>query len=173
MKKKARARGTAVARFFVSVGTHPQQFNRLLLEIDRLAGEKKIRGGIFAQSGSSTYTPRNFPCKSFLTIDEFNRHLIQADVVITHAGEGNIGICKNLGKKMVVMPRRKEYGEHTNNHQLELAEVVETKGIGLVAWTEGDLGGKLKEIARFTPAKVLRGRIPELLEEFVQKLIGE
>ena len=89
-------------------------------------------------------------------------------MIITHAGEGNIGLCKNLNKKMIVAPRRKEFEEHTNNHQLELAKIVEEKKIGLVAWKINELKEKLKEIENFTPAKIEKGKINQLLEEFVK-----
>ncbi len=164
LRQKARQ-----TKIFVTVGTHPQQFDSLLSEVDRLAGGKKIAGKIFAQTGHSAYEPKNFAWKHFLTLDEFRENLLKADVVITHAGEGTVGECKNLGKKMIAVPRRKERSEHTNDHQLELAEVVEMKKMGLVAWQPRNLEEKISALASFKPALVERGRIPELLEEFTGK----
>lgn len=154
---------------FVSVGTHPQQFDRLLKEVDRLAGEKKIVGRVFAQTGHSTYEPKNFGHKKFLALQEFEDTLKKAYVFITHAGEGNVGLAKNLGKKFVCIPRRKEFGEHTNDHQLELAEVVEEKVMGLVAWQDKELEEKLVQLQEFVPARVERGRINKILEDYVKK----
>lgn len=159
-------------KIFVTVGTHPQQFDRLLREIDRLVGNKTIREGVFAQVGNSGYSPKNYGFKKFLTLDEFNRQVKKASVVITHAGEGSIGLCKNMGKKMVVVPRRMEFSEHTNNHQLELARVVERSGIGLVAWNEHDLAKSLAKIKGFSAAGIAKGKIPQLLEKFVKAEFG-
>ncbi|MCR4335289.1 MAG: hypothetical protein NUV57_02010 [archaeon] len=150
---------------FVTLGTHPQHFDRLLKKVDALVEQGKIKNKVFCQTGYSTYKPKSEYIK-FLTLDEFNKKLSQASIVITHAGEGNIGLCKNLGKKMIVIPRRKEFGEHTNDHQLELAEVVEQKKLGLVAWNVNELGEKLSELEKFVPKKVARGKINELLEKF-------
>jgi len=154
---------------FVTLGTHPQQFDRLLREVDSLVSSKKIKEPVFAQTGHSTYKPKNFESKKFLPIGEFNKQLKGASLVITHAGEGNIGLCKNLPKKMIVVPRRKEFQEHTNDHQLELAKVVEGKKLGLVAWSEKDLGKKLSEIKVFTPRTVPTGKIVPLLGDFYSK----
>tara|TARA_Y100000310_G_scaffold322826_1_gene382380 strand:- start:781 stop:1266 length:486 start_codon:yes stop_codon:yes gene_type:complete len=150
---------------FVTLGTHPQNFDRLLKEVDLLVEKGKIKEKVFCQIGHSSYKPKSEFAR-FLTLDEFNKKLSEANIVITHAGEGNIGLCKNLGKKMIVIPRRKEFGEHTNDHQLELAEVVEQKKLGLVAWDVKELGKKLEELKYFTPKKVARGKINELLEKF-------
>ncbi|MBI4210209.1 MAG: hypothetical protein HY544_01740 [Candidatus Diapherotrites archaeon] len=152
---------------FVSVGTHPQQFDRLLEELDRLAGEGRLGNEVFAQTGFSGYKPRNFAWKDFLGMDEFVQKLRGADVFITHAGEGNIGLAKGMGKKFITMPRRAEFGEHTNNHQLELAAVVEQKGLGIVAWNQKGLEAGLAALENFAPTKVKRGNIPEILKKFM------
>ena len=154
---------------FITIGTHPQQFNRLLQKIDELITVKKISSEVVCQSGYSTYKTKNFEVTPFFGLEEFEKKIKEADLIITHAGEGNIGLCKNLNKKMIVMPRRKEFEEHANNHQLELATIVEGKKIGLVVWKINELEEKLKLIENFIPAKIEKGKINQLLEEFVKK----
>ncbi len=153
---------------FVSVGTHPQQFDRLLKEIDLLIAQKKIVGKVFCQAGHNNYEPKNFRWEKFVPIGEFNELLAGCDLFITHAGEGNIGMAKSMGKKFACIPRRKEFLEHTNDHQLELAEVVEQKKLGLVAWNPGNLEQKLAELKDFAPAKIPRGNINQILGKFVK-----
>ena len=157
------------ARVFVSVGTHPQQFDRLLRHIDFLVSGGKLKGRVFAQIGHGSYAPKKYESRGFLTLDEFEAAISKCKIFITHAGEGNIGQAKNLGKKMVVVPRRKEFGEHTNDHQLELAEVVEGKKLGLVAWNIDELAEKLAELGGFRPASVPKGNIENIVEGFLQK----
>ena len=154
---------------FVTVGTHPQQFNRLIEKLDKLAGEKKIPGKIFAQIGHSTYKPKNFEYRDFIGIADFRKKMAEADLVITHSGEGNIGLAKNLGKKMVVVPRKKEFGEHTNDHQLELAEVVEDMELGLVSWNIEELEDRIALSKNYSAASVPRGNIVQMLENFVEE----
>ena len=95
-------------KIFISLGTHPQQFNRLLEEIDLLVANGEISGEILAQTGHSTYVPKNYSHKNFLGIDEFRKNVAGCSIFITHAGEGNIGLAKNSGKKFICVPRRKE-----------------------------------------------------------------
>lgn len=110
-------------KVFVSVGTHPQQFNRLLKEIDRIAG-KKGAFEFFAQTGNSDYEPRNFPTKRFLDEGKYARRIGEAGIVISHGGAGTIISCLKQGKKVVVVPRLKKFSEHTNDHQLDLARAL-------------------------------------------------
>ena len=156
-------------KIFLTLGTHPQQFYRLLKKIDELVGEKKIKQKVFAQTGHTNVKPNNIEFTKFLTLDEFNKKMREADIIITHAGEGNIGLAKNLRKKLIVMPRLKEHKEHTNDHQIELAKKVEEKKLGLVAWNENQLEEKLREIKNFKPASVPRGIIVQLLDKFAEK----
>ncbi len=158
-----------MTKIFVTVGTHPQQFDRLLREIDILIETEKIEKDVFCQTGYSTYEPKNYKHTKFLSLDEFRKNIEKAELVITHAGEGNIGLCKNLRKKMIVVPRKKEFKEHTNNHQLELAEVAEQMGLGLVVWALPELEEKIKEIKNFNPSNVKKGNIVEILEKFVKE----
>ena len=166
------AKKTGAKNFFVAVGTHPQQFNRLLWEIDSLIERKKISAEAFAQTGHSDYVPKNCKWQKFMGLEEFEKKARWADVVITHAGEGNVGLCKNLGKKMIVVPRRREFGEHTNDHQLELARVVQDKGLGLVAQNPSELEEKIAQIETFAPAKIPKGKIAQILGKYVKEELG-
>ena len=44
---------------FVTLGSQKFQFNRLLIEIDRLIEEKYITDKVFAQIGYSDYKPKH------------------------------------------------------------------------------------------------------------------
>jgi UDP-N-acetylglucosamine transferase subunit ALG13 len=53
-------------------------------------------------------------------------------VVITHAGVGSVIGLIESGIFPVVVPRRARHGEHVDDHQEEIAELVANLGIGLV-----------------------------------------
>lgn len=105
---------------FVTVGSQKFQFNRLLKEVDRLVEENKITEEVFAQIGYSDYLPNNYRYKEFLDRDEFANIMRQCDKVITHGGTGAIIAAVKRGKKVIAVPRLKEYGEHIDNHQLQI-----------------------------------------------------
>ena len=105
---------------FVTLGSQKFQFNRLLKEIDRLVKEEKITEEIFAQIGYSDYKPKNYNYKEFLDRDEFNDIMNKCDKVITHGGTGAIINAIKNGKKVIAIPRLAKFGEHVDDHQLQI-----------------------------------------------------
>ena len=107
---------------FISLGSQKFQFNRLLKAIDEQIESKKITEEVFAQIGSSDYIPVNYAYKSFLNRDEFIKYIDKSDIVITHGGTGAIIGAVKKGKKVIAVPRLAKYGEHVDDHQLQLIE---------------------------------------------------
>lgn len=105
---------------FVTVGSQKFQFNRLLKELDILVEKNSIKEDIFAQTGYSDYKPKNYKYKNFLDRDEFKEIMGKSTKVITHGGTGAIVGAVKEGKKVIAVPRLKEYGEHVDNHQLQI-----------------------------------------------------
>lgn len=105
---------------FVIVGSQKFQFNRLLKEIDRLIEENKITEEIFAQIGYSDYKPKNYKYSNFLDRDEFSNIMSKCDKVITHGGTGAIMGALKQEKKVIVVPRLKRFGEHVDDHQIQI-----------------------------------------------------
>ena len=105
---------------FVTVGSQKFQFNRLLKEIDKLVEEKRITEEVFAQTGYSDYEPENYKYKNFLDRDEFSDIMSRCDKVITHGGTGAIIGAVKQGKKVIAVPRLKDFGEHVDDHQLQI-----------------------------------------------------
>lgn len=157
---------TAIKKVFVSVGADPQPFDRLLKEVDRLA-EKKVLSNVFCQTGYSAYRPKNAESKDFLGPLEFRQKIKDADLVILHGGAGAIGIAMQFKKKAVVMPRLFKFGEHVNDHQIELVEHMQKHGFVLAAWNETELEKQVLAAQNWQPKGFDGGkRMLELLNEF-------
>lgn len=107
---------------FVTLGSQKFQFNRLLIEVDRLIEEGKITEKVFAQTGYSDYKPKNYKFNKFLNRDEFNDIMSKCDKVITHGGTGAIIGAVKKGKKVIAIPRLSKYGEHVDDHQLQITK---------------------------------------------------
>ena len=101
---------------FITLGSQKFQFNRLLKAVDDL----NIDDIIFAQTGYSDYQPQHYKYKHFLDKNEFECWIEQADIVITHGGTGAIIGAVKKGKKVIAVPRLAKYGEHVDDHQLQL-----------------------------------------------------
>lgn len=112
---------------FVTVGTHEQQFNRLIMEIDRLKKLNFIQEEVFIQTGFSDYEPRYCQWKKFITHVEMNEYIEKARIVITHGGPSSFMTVLKMKKTPIVVPRLHKYEEHVNNHQFDFVKKVVTK----------------------------------------------
>lgn len=109
---------------FVTVGTHEQQFNRLIKKIDELKRDGVISDEVFIQTGFSTYEPKYCKWSKLIPYDQMIKNVKEARIVITHGGPASFIMPLQIGKIPVVVPRQLEYDEHVNNHQVEFAKNV-------------------------------------------------
>ncbi|MFQ6882264.1 PssE/Cps14G family polysaccharide biosynthesis glycosyltransferase [Clostridium sp.] len=107
---------------FVTLGSQKFQFNRLLMELDKLVEEKKISNDIFAQIGYSDYKPKNYEFKEFLDREQFAEIMERCEIVITHGGTGAIVGAVKREKKVIAVPRLAKFGEHVDDHQLQIID---------------------------------------------------
>lgn len=105
---------------FVSVGSQKFQFDRLLQRLDQLIEEGIIQDQVMAQIGVSQYVPKHFAYVPFMDREEFSRQVDACSVMITHGGTGAIIGAVKKGKKVIAVPRLAQYGEHVDDHQLQL-----------------------------------------------------
>jgi UDP-N-acetylglucosamine transferase subunit ALG13 len=49
-----------------------------------------------------------------------NRHMDQADLILTHGGTASIIESVKMGKNVVAAARLAKYGEHVDDHQTEI-----------------------------------------------------
>jgi UDP-N-acetylglucosamine transferase subunit ALG13 len=126
---------------FVSVGSQAP-FDRLIRAVDEWAGVRK-RSDVFAQIASGSYQPRHIKFTTFVDPAECRRLIGQADVVVAHAGMGTIISSLELGKPIVVMPRRARFRETRNDHQVAAAKYFGEQGRIIVATDEHELSEKL------------------------------
>lgn len=135
-------------KIFITLGSQKFQFNRLLIAVDKLCENKVICGDkVFAQTGYSDYVPKNYSYKNFLDREEFSAEMNKVDIVITHGGTGAIIGAVKKGKKVIAVPRCAKYGEHVDDHQLQL--VGQFKELDLICECDDvDKLGKALEIVK-------------------------
>lgn len=104
----------------VTVGTQ-LPFDRLIRSVDEWAG-RHHRTDVFAQVGRTRWQPKHISWTQFLGSDAFRKQFDAARLVITHAGMGTVIKAREMGKPIIVMPRRADAGEHRNDHQLATAK---------------------------------------------------
>ena len=113
---------------FVTVGSRNYPFDRLFIELDKLYEENIIEDKIFAQIGTTTYKPKHFEYKDFISQEEFLEKVNEANFVISHGASGSIMKALNAGKKVIAVTRLEKYGEHINDHQIQNNEAFGSNG---------------------------------------------
>lgn len=109
---------------FVTVGTHEQQFDRLIKGIDELKQRGIINEDVIMQTGFCTYEPRFCSWKNLFPYQDMCEYVRNARIVITHGGPSSFIMPLQIGKIPIVVPRQEKFGEHVNNHQVEFANAV-------------------------------------------------
>ena len=105
---------------FITVGTQKFPFDRLLKKVDTLIEDGSITEPVHAQIGFTEYIPRHYSYDQYLNVEAFNRYVQEADIVVTHGGTGSIITAMRNHKKIVAVARLARFGEHVDNHQLEI-----------------------------------------------------
>jgi UDP-N-acetylglucosamine--N-acetylmuramyl-(pentapeptide) pyrophosphoryl-undecaprenol N-acetylglucosamine transferase len=120
---------------FVTVGTNEAPFDRLLLALDRLPrGEQLI-----VQTGASRMRPRGAVCIEQLPFEALADHVRRARVVVMHAGVGSVLVALTNGKRPVIVPRRAEFGEAVDDHQIAFARRFAAAGLATLVEDEETL----------------------------------
>lgn len=132
---------------YVSTGGSVLPFSRLVTKMDEIAGEINeevyIQGGLEYNARYAKYS-RYFPREKALEL------MKEARLVVSHAGAGTILDSINVSVPIIIVPRLKKFNEHFNDHQLDLAKVLEGRqGIKVVYDVD-----KLKEELNFTEIPV-------------------
>jgi beta-1,4-N-acetylglucosaminyltransferase len=155
----------------VTVGLHTDGFSRLVREMDRMAGQ--VEEEVVMQIGATPYQPRAARWFTFTSQQEVETLCDQARIVVSHAGAGSILMALHRRKPLIVMPRLQKYGEHANDHQLELAEALSEAGMLLVAHETEELAACLRVAASFSPPARNHSRLVEAVRRAVSGAVDE
>jgi UDP-N-acetylglucosamine transferase subunit ALG13 len=129
---------------FVTVGTQ-LAFDRLIEAVDEWAGERSDRQ-VFAQVGPTKLRPLHIQYKNYISPSECRARMRGAKAIVAHAGMGTILAALELGKPLVVMPRRAALGEHRSDHQLGTVQRLATFETVEVALDENELQAKMDRL---------------------------
>lgn len=160
---------------FIALGTQNFQMNRLLKKIDDLIEQKKIQEPVFAQVGHSDYIPKYYDFIDFLPQSMFDDKIETCDLLITHSGVGTIisGLTKR--KPVIVVPRLSKYGEHVDDHQLQIARSFAEMNYVLLCRENDDLHVCIEKSRRHTFNKYISRRkdIICIINDFLEACKGD
>ena len=93
------------------------------------------------QTGYSTYNPKAAKWEQLFPYSEMVENVEKARIVITHGGPSSFIMPLQIGKVPIVVPRKKEFEEHVNDHQVDFCnQVAERQGNIVVVEDVSKLG---------------------------------
>ena len=104
---------------FVTVGSM-FPFDRLIRVMDEWTAAQG-RDDVFAQIGNGTYEPKYMKWTRKLDQLDFAKTVQDSELIVAHAGMGSVIMADQYAKPIVLLPRIKDQGEHTTDHQLATA----------------------------------------------------
>lgn len=150
---------------FVTLGTQDKSFVRLLEAIQKQIDLGNIKQKVVVQAGYTKFQSDDMEIFDLVSMEDFNKYMDECDLLITHGGVGCIldGLKRN--KKIIATARLKEYGEHTNDHQLQIIETFENNGYVLKLEDFDKLDEVLEKAKKFKPNKFISNN-----EKFVNEI---
>lgn len=154
----------------VLLGTQNNSFHRLLEEIQRNIDNGNIKEDVIVQKGYTKFESKDMTLYNQIPIDEMKNLIKQADLVITHGGVGSIISSIEQGKKVIAVPRLKKYGEHVNDHQIDIVKSFDESEYIIGIDDISKLSETLKKIKSFKPKEYIKntGNILKIVENFIE-----
>lgn len=137
----------------VTLGTNDKPFTRLLQEVDRLIEIGTINEDVVVQAGKTKYKSDRMKIVQLVPMSEMEKLVSECSLLITHGGVGSIISGLDHDKCVIAVPRLARYGEHVNDHQLQIIRNFRKRGyiIGLECVEE--LPEALEKSRDFVPDK--------------------
>lgn len=156
---------------YVTLGTQDKSFARLLEAIQKEIDNGTIKDEVIVQAGHTSFESKKMKIFDLVSLDKFNEYMDECDLLITHAGVGSIVDGLKRGKTVIAVPRLKEYSEHTNNHQLQIAENFGNKGYIIPVFDTNELHDALLKSKKFKPNKYVSNsaNFVKLVQEYIDK----
>lgn len=153
----------------VMLGTQKNSFYRLLDEVQKCINKKVINEKVVVQAGYTKYESKDMEIFDLVPSDELNEYVKKANYVITHGGVGSIVTCLKMNKKVIAVPRYHKYGEHVNDHQLQIIQTFDGQGFIKGLQSVEDLEKTIKELPDFKPNKFVSQtqKVIGIIEEFI------
>jgi len=151
----------------VTVGTHVDPFDRLVVAVERWSDEHEER--VVLQRGSSRVSTPSCEARDWMSPDELAGHLDVARVVVCHAGPATLFEAWDRGHVPVVVPRDPAMGEHVDDHQIRFASRLGERarvlnpGGDLTALLSAELA---RQVSRRAPSEGLDSTNRQFVEGF-------
>jgi UDP-N-acetylglucosamine transferase subunit ALG13 len=107
----------------VTVGTHEQPFDRLIVAAGALPGQERV----LVQAGVSRLRPPRCEVVDWLEPDDLQEAMRRARIVVCHGGPATIFEAVAAGHVPIVVPRDPRRGEHVDDHQVRFVRRIASR----------------------------------------------
>lgn len=140
---------------FATVGaTLP--FDRLIQMVETAKRKGLLPERIIAQCGDGGYRSDQFETLESLSFDEVRDILRRADFVVCHSGTGSLVTAAQNGCRTITVPRRFARGEHYDDHQEEIAQAFQERGLAIAVDSQAEFEDAIAQWRTRTPIVATR-----------------
>lgn len=152
---------------FVILGTQDKSFDRLLEAIERTS----IQEEIIVQAGYTKFESKKMKIVDYISAEEFRYNIEHADLIICHGGVGTIMQALEFKRKVIAVPRLASFGEHHNDHQVEIVNTFVEKKHILTIDDLNDLEKIVETAKSFEPQPFKSNNLHfiALIEQFIKE----
>lgn len=156
----------------VTLGTQDKSFKRLLDAIQLQIDKGNIKEKVIVQAGFTKYDSKDMEIFDLIPTIEFKKLVKESNLIITHGGVGSIMDALKLGKTVIAAPRLKKFGEHDNDHQLEIINNFAELGYIIPLKDFNKLDKLLIKAKTFVPNKLKSNtdNMINLISDYIDKI---
>jgi len=155
---------------FATVGaTLP--FDRMVASVAQLKNEGAISERVVIQTGVGGLVPEGLEVHETLPFGQIESLLKKATVVICHGGTGSIITALREGCHVIAVPRLSELEEHYDDHQSEITDAFERRGLIMVARSTEELRDALAHV--HGRSRIVATTDPVELSDYMDGLLAD
>lgn len=156
----------------VLLGTQNNSFHRLLEEVEKNIEDGTINEEVIVQAGYTKFESDKMKIIDLMSKEQLSKFQDEANLVITHGGVGSIVSSIEKRKKVIAVARKHEYGEHVNDHQIQIVKDFNDKGYIIGIENVEDLKEAIIKSKTFEPVKYQPNnqKMLKIIEDFIENL---
>lgn len=128
---------------FVTVGMHTAPFDRLISAMDSIAAT--IDEPVIMQIGCARIEPHHAEWFRFAPYEDMQSYCERARVVVCQ-GATSILVALHAGTPVIAVPRRREFGEHIDDHQVMFVAKMAERALVTAADNVCDLANAIAAV---------------------------
>lgn len=117
------------------------------MKMDEIAA--KVDEKVVIQGGEATIPVQYAQLFKYTSVGSANSYIRQAKLIVSHAGIGTIINARQFNKPLIIVPRLKSFGEHLDDHQLEIAQAMAQEPAIRVVYDIKNLENIVREMLNF------------------------